>query len=1128
MAKPRTPKDNQAKEIQETIRKRLTGLFSGTEEPPTYLSIRQVDELKAHVAELEAELAQRKPLEEPRIPETTLEYDSGTAPSGQAATRTAVIGEKQNSNAFRVALIGLPASILAASVYLFLAIQSGAWQVYAWSIDIWFLALFVAISLFLIRRKRTVLGIWLMIGAILVTFITAVALIQGLGLLLGISIAILVSIIAGQTLSSRSTNLAVGLGVAGGVAAILLDYFGPAYRLPEPAPVRIFLPAILIAVILLFGIVTIRQFASYSLRTKLILAFVAIAVAAVGSVSFIVDRSLRTTRTNEIGNNMETLARAEALQVGQILQNEFNLLNGLALTQSVQERAEAGTQADMLSQAEIDQLDKQWRAADSANNSADPLVATVLYDPLSYELLKFQAKFPENAEIFLTDLPGVSLATTDRTSDYLQSDEEWWQIAYKQGQYIGQPAYDPSSKTIAVNMAVPVRARGSDRIVGILRTTININSLIYPLTAGRFGQTGRTEIYLPDGNVIKLVATTADPSSNLSITMEENKNASLNNEVLNRPLPPTKNYLQLPVDGAPSLASIAGISIPGDSNQNNIITNLGWHVVVHQDQAEALTPVDTQTRNDLLMAILVTMAAAIAAVVLSQLLTNPIIHLNEIAKKVAAGDLNVSAKVESGDETGTLALTINNMISQLRGFIGSLERRVADRTHDLELAAEVGRAVSETSLDINSLLSRAVELIGERFDLYYTQIYLVDPEGRKLVLRAGTGDVGSILLSRAHHLPIASGSINGRVAAEKHSVIVADTKQSADFKPNPLLPNTRCEMAVPLIAGKRVVGVLDMQSENQGTLSESNLPAFEALAGQLAIAIQNAALFAETEQARSEVEEQVHHLTQRGWQGFLDAIERGEMLGFAYEQSNIVSLEGESLTTVSEGGYNTPISFSGTKIGEIQLEQGPDHKLTVNETELVEGAAAQLAQHIENLRLLAQAEKYRGEAEDAVRRLTREGWDTYLQEHTEENFGFEYDLNEVRPLDEGGEGHSSELIQPLAIRDEIVGELSASTGNNPQENANELISAVATQLSAHLENLRLSISNMSLLKSTEKRAQREQTLREITNALRSSTNPATIMRTAVEELGNVLGRKAIVQLITPEQAAKKESNPGEG
>src|SRR3972149_11015543 len=106
--------------------------------------------------------------------------------------------------------------------------------------------------------------------------------------------------------------------------------------------------------------------------------------------------------------------------------------------------------------------------------------------------------------------------------------------------------------------------------------------------------------------------------------------------------------------------------------------------------------------------------------------------------------------METGDETGALATTVNNMTSQLRSLFGSLEQRVLDRTHDLELASEVGRTVTEKVSNVYDMLSEATEMIRSRFDLYYTQVYLLDSTGHTLTLRAGTGDVGQQLLQRRH------------------------------------------------------------------------------------------------------------------------------------------------------------------------------------------------------------------------------------------------------------------------------------------------------------------------------------------------------------------------------------------
>jgi GAF domain-containing protein len=210
---------------------------------------------------------------------------------------------------------------------------------------------------------------------------------------------------------------------------------------------------------------------------------------------------------------------------------------------------------------------------------------------------------------------------------------------------------------------------------------------------------------------------------------------------------------------------------------------------------------------------------------------------------------------------------------------------------------------------------------------------------------------------------------------------------------------------------------------------------------------------------------------------------------------------------------------TGTKIGEIQLPIEQDHTWTPHEQELIKVTSAQLAQHIENLRLLAQAERYRAEAEQALQRLTQEGWSTFLQTHKELESGYLFDLTEVKPLAEKSNCYFNYAVkQTMIVGDQVIGELAVHTPEQSDEAA-EVVAAVAEQLSGHIENLRLSELN-------ERHAQREQTLRQITSALRSSNNPATIMRTAVRELGSIMGRRTIVQLASPTQADQAESAVG--
>ena len=406
----------------------------------------------------------------------------------------------------------------------------------------------------------------------------------------------------------------------------------------------------------------------------------------------------------------------------------------------------------------------------------------------------------------------------------------------------------------------------------------------------------------------------------------------------------------------------------------------------------------------------------------------PLGELTRAAKALEKGDLNQQVKIFSQDEIGQLAQVFNQTIAQLRNLFTTLEQRVADRTHDLELASEVGQTIAEKVGNISVMLTEATEMIRSRFNLYYTQVYLLDPSGQTITLRAGTGEAGRQLLQRGHHLLINSSSLNGRAVSEKKPVIVADTQKSGTFLPNPLLPNTRSEMAIPLLVGDKVLGVLDMQSETPDALNEDNIAAFQVLAGQLSVAIQNATLFAQSEEARKQVEENARRVSKAGWMDFLNGTDRGEKIGYVFDQTEVKPIERKSKAR-SENALNIPITVTGATVGTIQVAQD-EREWTTSETQIVQSTAEQLAQHIENLRLLSQAEKYRQEAEQTTRRLTREGWQGYLQTRNALAAGYSFDPNEVKLENEVFEIESSSTLSlPITVRDEAIGELMINVDN---------------------------------------------------------------------------------------------------
>jgi len=189
---------------------------------------------------------------------------------------------------------------------------------------------------------------------------------------------------------------------------------------------------------------------------------------------------------------------------------------------------------------------------------------------------------------------------------------------------------------------------------------------------------------------------------------------------------------------------------------------------------------------------------------------------------------------------------------ELASLNEELEARVAARTRALQLSADVSRRLS-TILDKDELVSEVVNQLQRTFDYYHVHIYLLDEERDELVLAGGTGEPAQMMLEQGHRIPLGRGLV-GRAAESKLPVLVADVVQDPEWLPNPLLPDTAAEVAVPIVRGDRVLGVLDVQDDNVGRLTDDDVELLKAIVNQVAVALQNANLYEQAQRrARQEV-----------------------------------------------------------------------------------------------------------------------------------------------------------------------------------------------------------------------------------------------------------------------------------
>lgn len=438
---------------------------------------------------------------------------------------------------------------------------------------------------------------------------------------------------------------------------------------------------------------------------------------------------------------------------------------------------------------------------------------------------------------------------------------------------------------------------------------------------------------------------------------------------------------------------------------------------------------------------------------------------------------------------------------ELRQLGQKQENLVRDRTKELELAAQVGNEIARLR-DVQELLQKTVDAVRTRFGLYHVQIYLADAAGRTLSLQAGTGVVGRELVGQSHRLPIGPNSINGTAAARKEAIIVTDTRKSPLFRANPLLPDTRSEMAIPLIVNERVLGVLNLQSAEVNGLSEGSLVAFQLLGSQIAIAVENANLFTQVTRTQEELMAQARRLTKNNWEAYLPHVDDNANLSYSFSMEEVTPISDESHATIHDAIYNVPIKVIGQPVGYIQVAGGTDIRWNDEDAELVQAVASQVAQQLENLRLLQESERYRSEAETVLQRLTQEGWQSFLQKVEDMPTYLSFDSTQVTNQALPSTSKLSQM--PLTVRGRAIGELLVDTSHISSNDDRELIASVAGRLSTHLESLRLTRQNDLALAESRQRSEELQLINRIVTAVTAESDLSASLLRVANELSQVL------------------------
>lgn len=338
-----------------------------------------------------------------------------------------------------------------------------------------------------------------------------------------------------------------------------------------------------------------------------------------------------------------------------------------------------------------------------------------------------------------------------------------------------------------------------------------------------------------------------------------------------------------------------------------------------------------------------------------------------ITQARSAADLPPITPLEQTDEIGELSWTLSRMVDWLRESYLTLEKQVEERTRGLqrrrvqiEVAAQIARDIASMR-NLENLLYRSVSLIRDRFNFYHAGIFLNDQRDEYAVLRAATGEAGREMLARSYKLKIGQTGLVGYAAQTGESRIASDVELDEVYFKNPLLRETQSEAALPLKVAGRVIGVLDVQSQEPAAFDEESITTLQIMADQLAMAIENARLLQESQESLKELETTYGQINRQAWERFtrgsrvvgyeFDGVSANPIFRDAPAQSSKLPASLENASP-----FSIPLRVRGEVIGTLDV-WSQDAELSDADVYLLATISNRISQILESTRLLQEAQR---------------------------------------------------------------------------------------------------------------------------------------------------------------------------
>ncbi len=512
---------------------------------------------------------------------------------------------------------------------------------------------------------------------------------------------------------------------------------------------------------------------------------------------------------------------------------------------------------------------------------------------------------------------------------------------------------------------------------------------------------------------------------------------------------------------------------------------------------------------------------------------------------------------EAQQESLAVYCSMIGSIIERRHLEEQVQKSFVRRGIQVQTSTEVAQEIASAT-DLPELFRRVVTLIKERFDYYHAQLFRYEPAQDAVVLITGYGEIGQKMLESGHKLPMGRGVV-GTAALTGKSILATDVQQDADWRPNPHLPRTQGELAVPIKWRDQMLGILDVQSDQAGVLTDDDRLLLEGLCGQIAIAMESKHVEQELDRSATLLRLIINTsrdliyvkdtqsrflVASQAVARLLGAPTADDLIGkkdydfvpyelahkYYTDEQKIVQT-GEPLIDIEEPS----VYPDGTRIWLLTTKI--PYRSSSGEVEGLVGIGRDIT---ERKRAEERMEETLHETERLYAAVSHESWQAYRQTGSLGE-GYLFDQSLIRPADDVWEPEIAQALEqqalvtsqseqraiavtPLSVRGESIGALGVY--DDPAQPLTtedlQLIEAVSEQVALALESARL-------FDQTQRDAAREHTINRVTSRIRNARSVDEVLSIAAQELRLATqASRSLVEILPTVEETARADNGNEG